>query len=188
MTSLTQPAIATAATPPPGGWTALIDDLCEGRWLNPRTGEPAPRPPFDALVIDENLDGAEADLVARLQPQGEIAVVADAATWDAMGGRVARALAPRFGPVREVILPGSPHADLGEAARLAERLDGAGFAVAVGCTTSDTIWPCFAGLLDHRQDKPVRSGCAPGTASGTVYCPDFICVSAQASPPPENIA
>lgn len=127
------------ATPPPGGWTALIDEICEGRWINPRTGEAAPRPPFDALRIEESLDGAEADLIADLNPEGEIAVVADEATWAAMGERVAKAVAGRFGGVREVVLSGAPHADMGEAAALQDRLDGAGFAVAVGGGTINDL-------------------------------------------------
>ncbi|MEM8755942.1 MAG: hypothetical protein AAGF90_23570, partial [Pseudomonadota bacterium] len=92
-----------SATPPPGGWTALIDEICEGRWINPKTGAAAPRPPFDAMRIEESLEGAEADLVADLKPEGEIAVVADEDTWDAMGGRIAAALSKRFGGAREVV-------------------------------------------------------------------------------------
>ncbi|MEM7523806.1 MAG: hypothetical protein AAF360_08650 [Pseudomonadota bacterium] len=120
------PERVTSTGPPKGGWTALIDDICEGRWINPNTGAPAPRPPFDALVIDENLDGGEAELVSRLNPSGALAVVADEATWDAMGGRVAAALAARFSPLREVVLKGRPHADMAEAARLKDRLEGVG--------------------------------------------------------------
>ena len=48
---------------PPGGWTVLIDDIVAGRWLNPESGEYA-TVPYDRVVIEETLQGKEADLVA----------------------------------------------------------------------------------------------------------------------------
>ena len=56
---------------PAGGWTALIDDVLAGRWVNPESGK-AVSVPYDSIVIAESLDGAEADLVAPLKLVGEI--------------------------------------------------------------------------------------------------------------------
>ena len=51
---------------PAGGWNALIDDIVAGRWTNPETGKLA-TVPYESIVIEESLDGAEADLIADLQ-------------------------------------------------------------------------------------------------------------------------
>ncbi len=56
----------TATNAPAGGWTALIDDVLAGRWVNPETGKTA-TVPYESIVIEESLDGAEADLVAALK-------------------------------------------------------------------------------------------------------------------------
>lgn len=123
--------------PPQGGWTALIDEVCAGTWINPLTGAPAPAAPYDSIVIAETLDGAEADLVAPLGLGERIAVVADADTWAAMGARVARALAA-VATVEPVLLD-HPHADLAQAAALKARLAGASGVVAVGSGTVNDL-------------------------------------------------
>ncbi|MEL6267749.1 MAG: sn-glycerol-1-phosphate dehydrogenase, partial [Pseudomonadota bacterium] len=123
MSSLTEPATERESAAPQGGWTALIDDIVEGRWTSPRSGAPSPQPATRTIVIEESLDGAEADLVARLGIEGAVAVVAAGETWDAMGARVARARAGC--DVREVVLAGHPHAEIATAEALAGRLEGA---------------------------------------------------------------
>lgn len=130
-------ADGTADGAPEGGWTALIDDFLAGRWVSPLTGQPAPKPPYERIVISPSLEGSEAALVASLGFTAPFAVVADAATWEAMGARVARALSA-LGTVREIVLE-RPHADLAEAARLGERLSGAGGVVAVGSGTINDL-------------------------------------------------
>ena len=124
------------ASVPKGGWTALIDDIVAGRWVDPSTGKPAPVP-YGAIVIRESLEGAEADLVRPHGLGDRLAVVADAATWEAMGRRVAGAL-KALGGVETVILD-HPHADLGTAAALKERLAGASGVVAVGSGTVNDL-------------------------------------------------
>ncbi|MEO1469701.1 MAG: iron-containing alcohol dehydrogenase, partial [Pseudomonadota bacterium] len=137
MSSLTEPATERESAAPEGGWTALIDDIVEGRWTSPRSGAPSPQPATRTIVIEESLDGAEADLVARLGIEGAVAVVADGDTWDAMGARVARALAGR--DVREVVLAGHPHAEIAAAEALAGRLEGAAHVIAVGSGTINDL-------------------------------------------------
>lgn len=129
---------AFAATQAPeGGWTALIDDLVAGRWVSPTTGRAAPPAPYEKIVIAPDLDGGEADLIAALGMVPPFAVVADADTWDAMGGRVAASLR-RLGPVQEVLLE-HPHADLATADVLAGRLGGIASPVAVGSGTVNDL-------------------------------------------------
>ena len=57
-----------------------------------------------------------------------------------------------------------------------------------GATTSERIRPCAAGMSSQRQVRPLKSGRVPAAAGGTANRPSFIAASAQASPPPENIA
>ncbi|SEA54773.1 iron-containing alcohol dehydrogenase [Rubrimonas cliftonensis] len=123
--------------PPPGGWTALIDDLLAGRWVSPLTGATAPPAPYERIVIAGSLEGEEAALIDALGLRSPFAVVADRATWEAMGARVAAALA-RLGPVEPVLLD-HPHADLAAARKLAERLKGAEGVVAVGSGTINDL-------------------------------------------------
>ncbi|MEM1343415.1 MAG: iron-containing alcohol dehydrogenase [Pseudomonadota bacterium] len=128
-----------ASPMPEGGWTALIDDVAAGRWVSPRTGKASPRAATEAIVIEESLDGREADLIAALALEGTLAVVADAPTWEAMGRRVATALTGAGLSLREVVIEGHPHADMAEAERLRARLAGVSHAVAVGSGTLNDL-------------------------------------------------
>ncbi|MCB1883416.1 MAG: iron-containing alcohol dehydrogenase [Geminicoccaceae bacterium] len=130
------PPNAAERSAPRGGWTALIDDIVAGRWVDPATGEPA-AVPYGAVVIQESLEGAEADLVHPHGLGDRLAVVADEATWEAMGRRVAGALGA-LGGVETVILE-RPHADLATAADLKGHLEGASGVVAVGSGTVNDL-------------------------------------------------
>ncbi len=132
---------------PVGGWTALIDDVVAGRWVNPETGKLA-TVPYESIVIEDQLDGAEADLVAALDLGQSFTVVADADTYDAMGGRVAAALA-KLGPVKTVILD-HPHADMAAVADLTEKLAGAEGVVAVGSGTINDLTKFVTGKDGRR--------------------------------------
>ncbi len=136
-----------AVTMPDGGWTALIDDIVGGRWTNPETGMLA-SVPYEKIVIEESLDGHEADLVADLALGERYTVVADADTWDAMGSRVAGALGS-LGPVDTVILD-HPHADMAHVADLSEKLAGAEGIVAVGSGTINDLCKFITGRSNRR--------------------------------------
>src|SRR5262249_15226622 len=112
-----------------GRWTSLIDDMVAGRWVNPETGQPG-RVPYEAVVIEERLDGTEPDLVGRLGFRGRLAVVSDQNTHDVMGARVAAAL-QTIAAVESVVLD-CPHADEANVAALRERVRHADALVAVG--------------------------------------------------------
>lgn len=120
----------------PSHWTALIDDMVAGRWINPETGAPGTLP-YDAIVIEERLDGREADLVAGLRFTGRLALVCDETTYDVMGGRVAAALRG-LGSVDIVVLE-RPHADEAHVAALRDRVRHADALVAVGSGTVNDL-------------------------------------------------
>ena len=124
-------AAARPADRPAGGWIDGIEDIYLGRWVHPETGVKAKRAPFDLIAVEESLDGAEADLVGRLGFAGDMVVVADAATWDAMGARVAKALKAKASVVLD-----HPHADMGAIADLTPRIAGFDHVIAVGSGTT----------------------------------------------------
>ncbi len=132
---------------PQGGWSGLIDEIVADRWVNPETGQTV-SVPYDSVVIDTDLDGAEADLVQALNLADNFTVVADAATWDAMGARVAKALAP-FGPVKTLVLD-HPHADMAAVADLTDKLRGAEGVIAVGSGTINDLCKYVTGLDGRR--------------------------------------
>ncbi|MGQ0564674.1 MAG: iron-containing alcohol dehydrogenase [Gemmobacter sp.] len=151
---------------PQGTWTALIDDIVGGTWFNPELGRTM-AVDFDAIVIRETLDGGEADLVAPLGLGTSIAVVSDAATHDALGGRVARNLRT-LGPVEAVVLD-RPHADLASAEDLRARLRPYDAVVAVGSGTVNDLCK-YATHLDGRgycvfATAPSMNGYTSSTAS-----------------------
>src|SRR5439155_5910531 len=95
--------------------------LLAGQYPDPETGErlaAAAR----SVVIEDSLDGREADLVAALDLGPRLALVADEDTFVALGARVERALAPRF-TVQRIVLGREPHADSATVARLRQALD-----------------------------------------------------------------
>lgn len=123
-----------AAEAPPGGWTGLIEDFRTGRWRHPVTGAASPAGPFERIEIAPSLDGAEAGHLRDLGFTGPVCVVADEATWDALGARIARAIRP----AGTVVLR-RPHADMAEIAALTPRLAGFEQVVAVGSGTVNDL-------------------------------------------------
>ena len=93
-----------------------IDDLLSGRWREPASGRPL-RLPVRRIAIEPSLDGAEADLIAPLALGPRLALVSDPNTWEALGRRVARALA-RIATVDSVVVE-NPQADLSTVSELA---------------------------------------------------------------------
>ena len=72
--------------------TGILRDLVNGDWIEPGTGKQYDIGIKD-IVIQENLDGAEAELVAKQHKGKSITVVSDPFTNDALGQRVYKALA-----------------------------------------------------------------------------------------------
>ena len=142
-----QNALTDARDGPIGGWTAVIDDMVAGLWVNPETGQRATIP-YKSIVMATSLTGREGDLVAGLNLGTSFALVADGATWDAMGGRVAQALG-RLGSVKTVILD-HPHADMAHVAALTDKLRDVEAVVAVGSGTINDLCKYVTGLDGRR--------------------------------------
>jgi glycerol-1-phosphate dehydrogenase [NAD(P)+] len=128
-------------------WNALIEDVIAGRWKDPATGKPA-SVPFETILIDEDLQGREADLVAPLRLGDRLAVVCDEATHEAMGRRVAAALGA-IASVDVHVLLRPEHCDEAVVADIKARTNGATGLVAVGGgVISDSVK--YATFLDGR--------------------------------------
>lgn len=138
-----------------GSWTALIDDIVGDRWFNPELGR-VMTVDYEKVVFERSLDGAEADLVAEMKLGSTFAVVCDARTHDAMGGRVARAL-KALGPVEAVVLD-HPHADLATVEELKPMLQPYEGVIAVGSGTINDLCK----YVTHSQG---RGYCVFGTAA-----------------------
>ncbi len=139
---------------PAGGWTWLIDDIREGRWHHPESGEAAPKVANDILLIREDLDGAEPELLDRLGMTGAIGIVADANSWDALGSRIRRNLGDRA----TAVILSKPHADLKTVDALEARLAEVENVVAVGSGTVNDLCK----FATARSGRPY---CVFGTAA-----------------------
>jgi glycerol-1-phosphate dehydrogenase [NAD(P)+] len=119
------------------------------------------------VVIEPSLDGAEAALIAPLALGRRLAVVSDDNTFDALGRRVARALA-RIATIDEVVL-GAPRADLATVDELRARAAAAEALIAVGSGTLNDLCKYLA----HQSRRPYAvfatapsmNGYLTGTAS-----------------------
>ena len=116
--------------------SALIDDIVAGRWVNPETGKLA-SVPYETIVIADDLEGAEADLVAAASPRqaarGRLRR-AHARGDGSAGGGGARSIAT----VESVVLD-EPHADEAHVEKLRERTRHADALVAVGSGTINDL-------------------------------------------------
>lgn len=126
----------TPAEGGPGNWTALIDEIVAGSWVNPETGKTVTTP-YRSIVIEDSLDGREAALIRSLGLTGRLAVVADDATYEAMGRRIASAL--RSMATIDVVVLDHPHADEAQLADLKDKLAGVESVIAVGSGTINDI-------------------------------------------------
>ncbi|MGY3446373.1 MULTISPECIES: iron-containing alcohol dehydrogenase [unclassified Bradyrhizobium] len=149
---------------PKQNWTALIDDMVAGRWTNPLTGAQI-KVPYDSIVIEDSLDGREADLVASLALGERLALVADEATYEAMGARVEKALR-KLGPIRTIVME-QPHADMVEVRGLTEELRGFDAVVAVGSGTVNDLCKYVTGLDGRRYCVFATAASMNGYTSST---------------------
>ena len=149
---------------PKQNWTALIDDLVAGRWTNPVSGARV-KVPYDSIVIEDSIEGREAELVASLKLGHRLALVADQATYDAMGARVAEALR-ELGPIETIVLD-RPHADMAEVRSLTEKLRGFDAVVAVGSGTVNDLCKYVTGLDGRRYCVFATAASMNGYTSST---------------------
>lgn len=128
-------------------WTALIDDIVANKWFNPELNRVV-QVDYESIVIKETLDGEEADLVQALNLGNNYVTVADAATHDALGARVVKALGT-LGTVDTIVLD-NPHADIKSAEELRQKLKPYEGVVAIGSGTINDLCK-YATYLDGRD-------------------------------------
>lgn len=150
--------------PASGSWTGLIDEILDGRWTSPETGKKAVVP-YERIVIEDSLDGRAAELVGALDLGKRFTVVADGATYDALGERVAREL-KALGPVETVVLD-HPHADMANVESLTGKLAGAEAVVAVGSGTVNDLCKFVTGRTGRRYCVFGTAGSMNGYTSTT---------------------
>lgn len=126
------------------GGADLIRAFVAGRYSDPATGRPV-HCPIRVVAIENSLDGAEAELVARAGLAGTLAVVADPATHAALGARVQRALRGS----RSIVLA-QPRSDAETVAALRDRVGFADGLVAVGSGTLNDLVKAVA----HATGRP----------------------------------
>ncbi|MCY4180713.1 MAG: iron-containing alcohol dehydrogenase [Litoreibacter sp.] len=119
-----------------GEWTGLIDEIVADQWFNPETNT-VMSVDYDRIVFERSLDGAEADLVQTMDLGTNFAIVCDAATYDALGGRIAKNLS-KLGPVGTIVLD-HPHADLATVEQLKEKIEAYEGIIAVGSGTVNDL-------------------------------------------------
>ena len=127
--------------------TELIDQIVSGEWYNPELKKTV-EVDYDSIVFEESLDGGEADLVASLNLGSTFCVVADRATHDALGSRVAGNLSA-LGGVNAIVLE-NPHADMKAVDDLRVRMKPYEGVVAVGSGTINDLRK-YAAYLDGRD-------------------------------------
>ncbi|MFK5978741.1 MAG: sn-glycerol-1-phosphate dehydrogenase [Rhizobiaceae bacterium] len=164
-----------------GKWTHLIDDIVAGTWFNPET-QKRMSVPYEAIVFEESLEGREAELVQSLNLGSNFIVVSDAATFEALGKRVAKALKV-LGSVKTIVLD-HPHADLETAEKLRQQLKGNDGIVAVGSGTINDLCK-YATHLDGRgycvfATAASMNGYTSSTASMTLASGLKVSLPAQA--------
>lgn len=148
-------------------WTALIDEVTAGRWIDPDTGKPADVP-FKTIVIHDTLAQDAAGLLARTMPAESYGVVCDENTVDVMGA----AVAAQIGPKARLIVLNHPHADAQTVRALQAETRGIEALVAVGSGTLNDLCK-FATFGDGRQysvfgTAPSMNGYTSSTASITL--------------------
>ena len=120
----------------PGQWTGLIDEIVADKWYNPETNS-VMSVDYDRVVFERSLDGAEADLVQSMELGSSFAIVCDAATHDALGGRVAKSIS-KLGSVDAIVLD-HPHADLSTVEELKDKIKAYEGIIAVGSGTVNDL-------------------------------------------------
>lgn len=128
-------------------YAGVLTELLEGRWIDPDTRLPV-NIEINDIVINADLIGQEAQLVARQHKGEKLAVVSDANTHAALGGRVYKALKADGFNVSEYIWKTPRSSDEGvKHIREVTRNCDARIAVGSG-TISDTVK--YASFLDKR--------------------------------------
>lgn len=115
-----------------------IELLLKGQYCDPQTGATL-GVSVQSVVIEDRLDGQEAELVSKLEFGRNLAMVCDLDTFEAMGKRVEKALSSRF-KIQRVTLGRHPHPDEETLQKLIDALDpGTDAIIAVGSGTINDL-------------------------------------------------
>lgn len=147
-----------------GRWTELIDDLVAGRWYNPETQSLA-KVPFESIVIEPSLAGQEVDLVQSIGLEGNLLMIADPTTYEALGKRIEEAFRAR-GNLQVLILE-HPHADLSDVEELRGKIASFDGALAVGSGTINDLTKHATMLNGQRYAVFATAGSMNGYTSTT---------------------
>lgn len=98
-----------------------IELLLQGQYIDKQTGA-KPSVFVRSVVIEDRLDGREAELISGLGFGRKLAVVSDPETCAAMGARVEKALASKF-TIQSIVLPSHPHPDQETLTKLEKSFD-----------------------------------------------------------------
>lgn len=128
--------------------SGILRELVNGDWVEPGTGKQ-----YDVgikdIVIQESLEGAEAELVAKQHRGKSITVVSDPFTHDAMGQRIFNALAADGQNVTEYVWE-KPSCSEDGVEHIREATRNCDVRIAVGSgTINDTVK--YASYLDKRE-------------------------------------
>ena len=148
-------------------WNTLIDEVTSGRWVNPDT-KAAVEVPFRCIRLGDGLADEARDLIGAVMPAASYTVVADAATAEVMGARIAQ----RLGDKARLLILDHPHADEAEVRRLQAATRDAECLIAVGSGTINDLCK-YATHLDGRSyavfgTAPSMNGYTSTTASITL--------------------
>jgi len=128
--------------------TGILRDVVNGDWIEPGTGKQYDISIQD-IVIQDSLDGMEAELIEKLHKGKSISVVSDPFTHDALGARVYKSLAAQGLNVQEYVWQEPMCSDKG-VAHIREATRNCDVRIAVGSgTINDAVkYACF---LDDRD-------------------------------------
>ena len=132
----------------PKSRTELIDDICQGKWINPLNGKRYPPAPFNNIIISESLKGWTGKLVKSVGLDSEFAIVCDENTYAALGKRLEKELT-EVGPTHLVVLS-NPHADEATVRELSNRIKPHNGIIAVGSGTINDLTK-HASLANNQQ-------------------------------------
>ncbi|MFT4725810.1 MAG: glycerol-1-phosphate dehydrogenase [NAD(P)+] [Granulosicoccus sp.] len=129
-------------------YSGILSELVDGSWVEPGTGKQYDIGIKD-IVIRDSLDGAEAQLIAKLHKGKAISIVSDPYTHDALGHRVFKALKADGQNVKEYIWENPQCSDKG-VAHIRDATRNCDVRIAVGSgTVNDTVkYACY---LDERD-------------------------------------
>ncbi len=127
-----------------------INKLIDGTLTDPDgDGKKTLSVPTQSVIIENSLNGIEAEIVQALDLEFPLTIVSDPDTHSALGERVERAL-QNLGPIVKVQLGSKPHADMDTAEALITETQKAGSFIAVGSGTINDLCKYAAAIQGKR--------------------------------------